>query len=137
MRIVEQGAEKEQALDAIAAGAETVLVAGVEIQTTQSARVGADYLARASHYRRQRSIDEFTFPALFAARIKACRERWGITDEDLGYIATKAYSNANKNPYAHMRTKEMPLELASSVSDRSRSSSPLPLSSASVCETPR
>ena len=106
------------ALDAIAAGAETVLVAGVEIQTTQSARVGADYLARASHYRRQRSIDEFTFPALFAARIKACRERWGITDEDLGFIATKAYSNANKNPYAHMRTKEMPLELASSVSDR-------------------
>lgn len=106
------------ALDAIAAGADTVLVAGVEVQTTQSARVGADYLARASHYRRQRSIDEFTFPALFAARIKACRERWGITDEDLGYVAAKAYSNANKNPYAHMRTREMPLELASSVSDR-------------------
>lgn len=105
-------------LDAIAAGANNVLVAGVEIQTTQSARVGADYLARAAHYRRQRSIDDFTFPALFASRIKACRERWGITDEDLGRIAVKAYSNANKNPYAHMRTKEMPLELAASVSDR-------------------
>ena len=33
-------------LDAIAAGADIVLVAGVEVQTTQSARVGADYLVR-------------------------------------------------------------------------------------------
>lgn len=106
------------ALDAVAAGADTVMVAGVEIQTSQSARVGADYLARAAHYRRQRSIDDFTFPALFARRIKVLREVAGLTDEDLGYVAVKAYANANKNPYAHMRTKEMPLELAREASDR-------------------
>lgn len=105
-------------LDAIAAGADLVLVAGVELQTSQSARVGADYLARAAHYRRQRGIDDFTFPALFAARIKALRERWGLSDEDLGHVAVKAYANANKNPYAHMRTKEMPFELAREASDR-------------------
>ena len=105
-------------IDAIAAGADTVLVAGVEVQTTQSARVGADYLARAAHYKRQRSIDDFTFPALFASRIKACREAYGWSDEDLGHVAVKAYGNANRNPYAHMRTKEMPLEVAREASDR-------------------
>ncbi len=105
-------------VDAVAAGADTVMVAGVELQTSQSARVGADYLARAAHYKRQRGIDDFTFPALFARRIKALREANGLTDEDLGYVAVKAYSNANKNPYAHMRTKEMPLELAREASDR-------------------
>ena len=49
-------------LDAIAAGADFVLVAGVEVQTTVSAREGGDFLARASHYSRQRGIDDFTFP---------------------------------------------------------------------------
>jgi len=31
---------------------------------------GGDYLARASHYRSQRQLDDFTFPALFAQRMK-------------------------------------------------------------------
>ena len=39
------------ALDSIRAGTSDVaLVAGAECQTTVSARVGGDYLARASHY---------------------------------------------------------------------------------------
>ena len=45
-------------LDAIAAGADIVLVAGVEVQTSVSAREGGDFLARASDYARQRSIDD-------------------------------------------------------------------------------
>ena len=105
-------------LDAIAAGANLVLVAGVEVQTTVSARVGGDYLARAAHYRRQRGIDDFTFPALFAARIKAYRERFGLDDEDLGRLAVKAYGNANLNPKAHMHSRKLSLENAAMASER-------------------
>jgi acetyl-CoA acyltransferase len=105
-------------LDAIAAGADLVLVAGVEIQTTASARVGGDYLARASHYRRQRGLDDFTFPALFARRIKAYGEKYGLTDEDLAHFAVKAYANANRNPLAHMHARKMTFEAAASAGDR-------------------
>ena len=105
-------------LDAIAAGADLVLVAGVEIQTTASARTGGDYLARASHYRRQRSLDDFTFPAMFARRIKAYGERYGLTDEDLAHFAVKAYANANLNPLAHMHSKTCTFEHAKSAHDR-------------------
>lgn len=105
-------------LDAIAAGADTVLVSGVEVQTTQSARTGADYLARAADYDRQRSIDDFTFPALFARRIKACNEAWGLSHEDLAHFAVKAYANANKNPLAHMVAREMSFEQAATAGDR-------------------
>ena len=105
-------------MDAIAAGADVVLVAGVEVQTTVSARTGGDYLARAAHYKRQRGIDDFTFPALFARRIKAWLEKYGNDEADLGYLAVKAYSNANKNPHAHMRAKKADLQWAAHASDR-------------------
>ncbi len=99
-------------LDAIAAGADVVLVVGVEVQTTRSARLGADYLARASHYRRQRQIDDFTFPAMFARRMKAYRERFGVSEEAVGRVAVKAYRNANRNPLAHMHHRQITLEWA-------------------------
>jgi acetyl-CoA acyltransferase len=105
-------------VDAIKAGENTILVAGVEVQTTQSARIGADYLARASHYSRQRSIDEFTFPALFARRTQAYRDAFGVSEEDIGHVAVKAYGNANKNPLAHMKTRHMTLEVAGSANDK-------------------
>lgn len=106
------------AVDAIRAGADVILVAGVEVQTTESARVGGDYLARASHYARQRSIDEFTFPALFGRRTKAYRAAYGVTEEDIGRAAVKAYGNANKNPLAHMRARKMDLDTASAASEK-------------------
>jgi acetyl-CoA acyltransferase len=106
------------AVDAIRAGSDTVLVAGVEVQTTVSAREGADFLARASHYRRQRSIDDFTFPALFGRRTKAYREAFGVSEEDIGRVAVKAYANANKNPLAHMHARKMDLATAASANDR-------------------
>ncbi len=105
-------------VDAIRAGEDTVLVAGVEVQTTQSARVGADYLARASHYRRQRDIDEFTFPALFARRTQAYRAAFGVSEEDIGHVAVKAYGNANKNPLAHMKARKMTIDVAGSANER-------------------
>jgi len=104
-------------IDAIAAGANTVLVAGAEVQTTQSARVGADYLARAADYARQRSIDEFTFPALFAKRIRAAHDAWGLSHDDLGHFALKAYNNANKNPNAHMVAKHVTYDWARAAGD--------------------
>lgn len=106
------------AVDAIRAGSDITLVVGVEVQTTASARQGGDYLARASHYARERSIDDFTFPALFAARVKACREAYGLSDEDLGRVAVKAYGNANKNPLAHMKAVRMDLATAASTGER-------------------
>lgn len=106
------------AVDAIAAGADLVLVTGVEVQTNESARVGADYLARASHYRRQRGIDDFTFPAMFGRRTKHYREHFGVSEEDIGRAAVKAYSNANKNPLAHMKARKMDLATASAASEK-------------------
>jgi acetyl-CoA acyltransferase len=106
------------AVDGLRAGADVALVAGVEIQTTASARTGGDYLARAAHYRRQRGIDDFTFPALFARRVKACRETYGLSDEDLGHVSVKAYRHAAHNPLAHMKSVPMDLQTASSVGPR-------------------
>jgi acetyl-CoA acyltransferase len=79
------------------------LVVGAEVQTTVSPRQGGDFLARAAHYRRQRPLDDFTFPALFAQRTKAYFEKFtDYKPSDLGYVSVKAYGNANKNPLAHM-----------------------------------
>ena len=104
--------------DAIAAGADVVLVAGVEIQTTASARTGGDYLALAADYARQRPLDDFTFPALFARRIKAYREKYGLDDEVLGMLSKKAYDNANLNPKAHMHHRKVSLEWAASAHEK-------------------
>jgi acetyl-CoA acyltransferase len=106
------------AVDAIQAGSDVTLVVGAEVQTTARARTGGDYLARASHYRRQRGLDDFTFPALFAQRTRAYMASTDLTHEDLGRVAVKAYSNANCNPLAHMQAVRMTLEKAGQASDR-------------------
>jgi acetyl-CoA acyltransferase len=106
------------AVDAIQGGTDVTLVVGAEVQTTQSARTGGDYLARASHYARERAIDDFTFPALFARRVKAYKEAFGLTDTQLGRVAVKAYGNANRNPNAHMKAVKLDLDTASSTSDK-------------------
>ena len=104
-------------IEAITAGADLVLVAGAEVQTTRNAKDGADFLARASHYANEREIDPFTFPCMFARRTKAYMEKFGGTLEDLAPVVAKAYSNANRNPNAHMREVKMSLEQASKPSD--------------------
>ena len=97
-------------VDAIQAGYDVVMASGAEVQTTVNARVGADYLARASHYATEREIDEFTFPALFARRAKAYKEATGATAEDISHVVVKAYENGNRNPLAHMRSVGMTLD---------------------------
>ncbi len=105
-------------IDAISAGNDVVLVSGAEVQTTVNALDGADYLARASHYETQRSIDPFTFPCMFARHAKSYREAYNVSEEDLAKVVVKAYSNANRNPHAHMHAFKMSLENASAVSDK-------------------
>jgi acetyl-CoA acyltransferase len=106
------------AVESIHAGSHVALVVGAEVQTTASARMGGDYLARASHYARERDIDDFTFPALFARRTQAYRNAHGTSEEDIGRVSVKAYANANRNPLAHMRSVQMTLEQAGSINDR-------------------
>lgn len=106
------------AVESIQAGTDINLVAGAEVQTTASARVGGDYLARASHYARERPIDDFTFPALFARRMKAYFEAYGATESDIAHFAVKAYANANKNPLAHMKAITISHEHAAGENDR-------------------
>jgi acetyl-CoA acyltransferase len=105
-------------IDAVAAGYDVVLVVGAEMQTTVNAKIGADYLARASHYATQRDLDPFTFPALFARRTKAYMEAFGLEGVDLAKVVVTSYANAKKNPLAHMRTVNMSLEKAAEASDK-------------------
>ncbi len=105
------------AAEAICAGHDVVLVAGAESQTTVRAREGADYLARAAHYTEERSIDEFTFPALFARRIKAYHEAYGLPLEELAHFTMKAMENARRNPLAHMTANDWTFERAASGGD--------------------
>ncbi|KAJ9439610.1 thiolase domain-containing protein [Diplonema papillatum] len=105
------------AYKSLLAGEDVTLAVGAEVQTTVSARVGGDYLARASHYSRQRHIDDFTFPAMFARRMKAIAAAGHFTMDDTAHVATKAYANGNLNPLAHMKAAKMTFEQASSSGD--------------------
>ena len=105
-------------VDAIQAGLDVTLAAGAEMQTSVSARDGAGFLARASHWETEREIDEFTFPAMFARRNKIYKEAFGVTEEDLAAIVVKAYANGNKNPKAHMQAIKVDLAHASAPNDR-------------------
>lgn len=103
------------AADSLRGGTSDIAIAmGVELMTCVSSRVVGDYLARASHYARQRSLDDFTFPCLFARRMKAIVEKGHFTMEDTARVAAKAYANGNKNPLAQMHTKRMSFEQCNS-----------------------
>lgn len=106
------------AVDAIQAGHDVCIAVGAEVQTTVNAKIGADYLARAADYRNQRSMDPFTFPCLFARRAKVLKDAGVITDDDISKVVVKAYSNANRNPRAHMRAFKMSEEHAATASDK-------------------
>jgi acetyl-CoA acyltransferase len=112
------GLAYSSALESILAGSDIVMAVGAEMQTSVSPRVGGDYLARASHYATQRGIDDFTFPALFARRMKAYCEAHGVTPADIAPVSVKAYANGNKNPLAHMHAAKMTLERAATANEK-------------------
>lgn len=105
------------AAEAVCAGHDVVLVAGAECQTTVRAREGGEFLARAAHFKEERPIDDFTFPALFARRIKAYHEKYGLELSELAHFTMKAMSNAKKNPLAHMKANKWDFEHASTGGD--------------------
>eukprot|EP01060_Flectonema_neradi_P002500 TRINITY_DN11554_c0_g1_i1.p1 TRINITY_DN11554_c0_g1~~TRINITY_DN11554_c0_g1_i1.p1 ORF type:complete len:437 (+),score=100.29 TRINITY_DN11554_c0_g1_i1:52-1311(+) len=93
----------ENAVQSIAGGNDIVLVVGVEVQTTASSRDNGDYLATAADYRRQRPIDDFVWPALFAEKAAAYFQKYPEANrDDLNLLTAKAYHNASLNPLAHM-----------------------------------
>jgi acetyl-CoA acyltransferase len=106
------------AIEALQSGRNVVLAAGAESQTTVSAREGADFLARASHYATERGLDDFTFPAMFARRAMHYKAATGATDEDIAHVVVKAYANGNKNPLAHMRAVQVDFDTAKAASDK-------------------
>eukprot|EP01099_Mayorella_cantabrigiensis_P002680 TRINITY_DN2174_c0_g1_i1.p1 TRINITY_DN2174_c0_g1~~TRINITY_DN2174_c0_g1_i1.p1 ORF type:complete len:435 (-),score=119.26 TRINITY_DN2174_c0_g1_i1:29-1294(-) len=112
------GIALSSAVESIQAGTDVALVVGAEVQNTVTPRVGGDYLARAADYKRQRSLDDFTFPAMFARRIKEYMAAHNVTREDIARVSVKAYANANKNPLAHMREVKLDLQTASTVSEK-------------------
>lgn len=98
---------------AIRGGADLVLVAGTEVQTTASSRDGGLYLARAADFERQSTIDDFTFPCLFARRTKHYLEKYPDNSvDDLAKIVEKAYANGNLNSNAHMHQVKVSYEQA-------------------------
>jgi len=107
------------AIDGLRGGtSDLALVAGVEQQTTASARDGGLFLARAADFHRQSGIDDFTFPCLLARRTAAYAKKFSdFQMDDLNYIVEKAYTNGNKNPNAHMHAVKINYDKAK-VSDR-------------------
>ena len=97
-------------IDSIMAGLDVTLAIGAEVECNVRGADGAEYMARACDYRRERGLDEYVFPYLFAQRGKAYKEAFGAEDDDLGRVLVKAYENANLNPYAQMHHTKMTLE---------------------------
>jgi acetyl-CoA acyltransferase len=105
-------------IDAMQAGADVTMVAGVEVETNVRGSEGVDHMALAAHWEQQRGLSEFVFPHLFGVRAKAWKEAFGGTSTDLARIVVKAYSNANRNPLALHHTSRMTLEHADTPSER-------------------
>lgn len=107
-------------VDAIAAGADVVLVAGVEVETTVRGAEAADFIARAAHYETQARVDPNVFAWLFARRAKAYKAAFGLDHGALAAVVEKAYQNATLNDYAQMRDVTVTRGEASSASDTNR-----------------
>ena len=93
--------------------ADTVFVAGFEMQNGVKAVYGADILAGASYYQGQRkSGHAFFFPGIFAKRAGAYFERYGkdLTRQALAKWYEQAIVNARRHPLAqeyHNRTENL------------------------------
>ncbi len=83
--------------------ADAVLVVGVEVQNTVKAMYGADILAGAGHYSRQRKDGHvYFFPDLFSRRAGAYYEKYGREDtrRAMAEWYAQAIENARRNPKA-------------------------------------
>lgn len=84
--------------------ADTVFVAGFEIQNSIKPIYGADVLAGAAYYRKERKEGHaFFFPALFAKRAAAYYDKFGYENTRKGMAKwyEQCIMNARLNPKAH------------------------------------
>jgi len=87
----------------LAEQADAVLVIGVEVQNTVKAMYGADILAGAGHYARERKNGHaFFFPSCFSQRAGAYYEKYGREQARRGMAEwyALAIENARRNPKA-------------------------------------
>ncbi len=97
------GAAFFHAVSAVAAGIyDTVLVAGVEVMTSQPTPRVAEILAAAGDVRGEGAAGA-TFPALFAMIAKRHMHQFGTLREHLAAVAVKNHAHGAKNPLAHLR----------------------------------
>lgn len=93
--------------------ADSVFVTAFEMQNTMKAVYGADVLAGAAYYHKERKKGAaFFFPALFAERAGAYYERYGqdLTRRSMAKWYEQAILNARKNPKAqeyHNKVKDL------------------------------
>ncbi len=95
-------------VEALHAGHDVCLAAGVEVETSAPGSKGVAYMARAAHWATQSELDPALWPYLFARRAKAYKERFGATGEDIGAVVAKAFANAQRNPAAQLRGEPVP-----------------------------
>ncbi len=93
--------------------ADTVFVAAFEMQNTVKSVYGADVLAGAGYYNKERKKGEaFFFPGLFSERAGAYAKQYGaeITRQAMAKWYEQSILNARKNPKAqeaHNQTKDL------------------------------
>lgn len=108
------------ATDALAAGADVVLVVGAEIETNVRGRDGVEYMAYAAHVQKQRHLAFALFPYLFARRARAYKERFGASDADVARVVVKSWSNATLNPLALKQASPVTLDEVLTLSETNR-----------------
>lgn len=92
---------------------DTVFVAGFEIQNTMKAIYGADILAGAAYYNKERKQGHaFFFPGIFAERARAYYQSYGedIARKGMAKWYEQSILNARKNPKAqeyHNETEDL------------------------------
>ena len=91
------------AIEALQAGLAVVMAAGAEVQTTVSAREGAGYLARASHWETERDIDEFV---RFLAVEKGLSDNYQLSVRS----SLEAFSEWASKHHGVTETKEVTLD---------------------------
>jgi len=97
---------------------DVVLVVGAEQQKTMAPAEGADVLATAGDWSREKPLyGEHMFPKLFAHIAKTYMEKYGLNPTQLASVVAKNYENAQKNPLAQKFGTPMTKERASTPSD--------------------
>jgi acetyl-CoA acetyltransferase len=80
---------------------DVVLVVGAEQQKTMSPAEGADVLAAAGDWNREKPLfGEHMFPKLFAHIAKIYMAKYRLPASQLASVVMKNYENAQKNPFA-------------------------------------